>query len=580
MVGTEVSRKKFILRARFLCTLFVIAALLIVVRLYFLQIVHGAAYREEALGQYTAQAPQTPRRGSIYFSDKDGGLVSAAVMQTGWRIAINPKLLESASQAFAKLSPIVPLDRSSFFASAEKKTDSYEEVAFRVNDSAARKIRALKIPGVMLVADQWRFYPGEGLAAQTLGFVGFPKDGNVKIGVYGLEKQYDSTLIEASTGLYVNPFAQIFTNIESALSKDPTGHEGSIITTIEPAAQRELEKTLDGVVAEYSPRLAGGIVMDPKTGAILAIAGRPAFDSNAYGSVDNPAAFDNALVSGRYELGSIMKPLTMAAALDSGAVTPASTYKDEGCLERSTFTICNFDHKARGVVGVQEILSQSLNVGASFLAEKMGHSTQTRYMRLYGLGERTGIDLPNEVEGDLSPLGSGREPEVNYDTAAYGQGISVSPIEMVRALSALANEGVLPPPHVVSAIKYETGLTRPVPTSSGTRVLKAQTASIVSDMLVKVFDEGLLHGELKMEHYTIAAKTGTAQIAKPGGGYHPNGTFLHSFFGYFPAHDAKFIVFLFAVEPHGVEYASASLARPFINVAKFLINYYDIPPDR
>src|SRR3989344_2887506 len=361
MVEAQSSRRKFVIRARFLCSVFVIVAILIIVRLYFLQIVHGASYREEALGQYTAQAPQTPRRGAIYFADRDGGLVSAAVMQSGWRLVINPKLLERTSEVFTKLQKIVPLDRANFMASAEKTDDSYEEIAVRLPDSAAEKVRALKIPAVSLVPDQWRFYPGEGLAAQTLGFVAYPKDGNVKVGVYGLEKQYDSTLIEASTGLYVNPFAQIFTNIESALSKDPTGHEGSIITTIEPAAQRELEKTLDGVVAEYSPRLAGGIVMDPKTGAILAIAGRPAFDSNAYGSVDNPAAFDNALVSGRYELGSIMKPLTMAAALDSGAVTPAPTYKDEGCLERSTFTICNFDHKARGVEGVQEILRQSLN---------------------------------------------------------------------------------------------------------------------------------------------------------------------------------------------------------------------------
>ena len=435
-----------------MCSLFVIAALFIVVRLYFLQIVHGAEYREEAMGQYTAQAPETPRRGAIYFTDRDGGLVSAAVMQTGWRIAINPKLLKDSSLTYSKLQAIERLDEAAFAESARKKNDSYEEVAARVDDAAAKKIRALKIPGVSLVADQWRFYPGQGLASQALGFVAYPPGIEVKAGVYGLEKQYNNTLTEESGGLYVNPFAQIFTNIESALSSDPAAHKGSIITSIEPAVQAQLEKILDGVVKDYSPRLAGGIVMDPKTGAIVAIAGRPGFDPNTFGSVEDPVAFDNALISGRYELGSIMKPLTMAAAIDSGAVTAESTYKDDGCIERSTFTICNFDHRARGVVGVQQILSQSLNVGASYLADKMGHDTLTRYMRLYGFGTRTGIDLPNEVQGDLSPLRNGRGPAVNYDTAAFGQGIAVSPIAMVRALSTLANGGVLPAPPLLSPL--------------------------------------------------------------------------------------------------------------------------------
>lgn len=580
MTEATSSRRQFVVRARFLCGLFVIIAVLIVVRLYFLQIVHGAGYREQALGQYTAQIPQTPRRGAIYFTAKDGALVSAAVMQTGWRLAITPRFVLDASATYGRLNAVVPIDKDVFMKSAAKKDDRYEEVGFRLDDAEAKKIRALKISGVLLAADQWRFYPGEKLAAQVLGFVAYPPGSDIKSGVYGLEKQYDATLSEEASGLYVNPFAQIFTNLEAALALDPAAHEGSLVTTIDPAVQTQLEKTLDGVVQEYAPEFAGGIVMDPKTGAIVAMAGRPGFDPNTFGTEKDAAVFDNRLVSGRYELGSIMKPLTMAAALDSGAVSRASTYNDTGCIERSTFTICNFDRKARGVVGVQQILSQSLNVGASYLAEKMGPGVLTRYMRLFGFGERTGVDLPAEVLGDLSPLGSGREPVANYDTAAFGQGVSVSPIEMVRALSSLANGGVLPSPHVVSAIKYESGITRGVSVPSGRQVLKSETAEEVTDMLVKVFDEGLLHGELKMDHYAIAAKTGTAQMSKPGGGYYTDGTFLHSFFGYFPAHDPRFVVFLFALKPHGVEYASASLAHPFADVAHFLINYYEIPPDR
>ena len=153
---------------------------------------------------------------------------------------------------------------------------------------------------------------------------------------------------------------------------------------------------------------------------------------------------------------------------------------------------------------------------------------------MLGFGEKTGIDVPLEVVGDLSTLGVGRSPEVNYATAAFGQGISVSPIEMVRALSALANQGVLPSPHIVTAVQYESGITRTIAFDEGPHVLKPETARAVTDMLIKVFDTGLLKGELKMERYTIAAKTGTAQISKPGGGYFEGDRYLHSFFGYFP----------------------------------------------
>jgi cell division protein FtsI/penicillin-binding protein 2 len=228
---------------------------------------------------------------------------------------------------------------------------------------------------------------------------------------------------------------------------------------------------------------------------------------------------------------------------------------------------------------MQEILNQSLNLGVTFIADKMTHPTFTQYMRAYGFGDKTGIDLPNEVTGDISTLGEGHGPDVNYAAASFGQGVSVSPIEMTRALSALANGGMLPNPHVVTAVRYASGLTREIEASSSVAVLKPETARTVSVMLTEVFDDALVKGKYKMEHYSIAAKTGTAQIAVPGQGYYED-RYLHSFFGYFPAQDPKLIVFLFTVEPHGAEFASATLAQPFDDLAKFLINYYNIPPDR
>ena len=379
----------------------------------------------------------------------------------------------------------------------------------------------------------------------------------MKIGVYGLERYWENTLAKSSNGLYVNPLPEIFTNMEAVVDTDPGAHQGDIITTIDPNAQQQLESTLDDVMKTYTPKLAGGIIMDPHTGEIIAMAVRPTFDLNTYNQVTDPSVYANALVEGRYELGSIMEPLTMAAAIDTGVVTTATTYNDTGCLTLSTYRVCNYDGKARGVIPVQQILSQSLNVGATFLENKIGHSVFGQYVHEYGLGEKTGIDLPDEVTGNISAIDNGSD--IDYASASFGQGIAVSPIEMIRALATLANGGILPSPHVVSAIRYDSGFTRTLSFPQGRRVLKTSSVDTVTDMLVTVVDKALVNGADKQDHYTIAAKTGTAQIAIPGGGGYYTDRYLHSFFGYFPAHDPKFIIFLYAVEPH-----ESSIYRPVL----------------
>ncbi|MEK7509655.1 MAG: penicillin-binding protein 2 [Patescibacteria group bacterium] len=571
-------RSQFVLRVRLLSVFFILAAVLLLVRLYFLQIVHGEEYAREAMGQYIESAGSESPRGTIFFTKKNGEHPAAAAMENGWRIAITPKEIVEPEATYAKLAVTAPIDESRFLASAAKTDDPYEEVGFRLNDDEAKAVRALDLPGVITVRDEWRSYPAGLLAAHVVGFVGYK--GDKKEGVYGLEKYWEDTLRHDSGGLYVNPFAEIFSNVGALLASDVASQEGSVITSLEPSVERELETILDGVMETYVPKVAGGIIMDPSTGEVIAMAVRPAFDPNTYNLVSDGSVFTNPLVERRYEMGSIVKPLTMAAAIDVGAVTPHTTYNDRGCITKTGAKLCNFDGKGRGVVDMQEVLSQSLNTGVSYVVDTMGNQTFAKYVEAYGLGEETGIDLPGEIPGNIDALFAQGAADVDFASASFGQSIAVTPIEMIRGLSALANEGKLPEPHVVRAVRTASGIERKIALADEKQVLKPETAETVTNMLVKVFDDALLEGVLKQEHYSIAAKTGTAQIANPGGGGYYTDRWLHSFFGYFPAHEPKFIILLYAVEPRGELYASRTLARPFAELTKFLINYYNIPPDR
>jgi cell division protein FtsI/penicillin-binding protein 2 len=199
-------------------------------------------------------------------------------------------------------------------------------------------------------------------------------------------------------------------------------------------------------------------------------------------------------------------------------------------------------------------------------------------MLAYQLGERTGIDLPNETSGLIGNLYSGGD--VEYATAAFGQGIAVTPVEAVRAFSALANGGKMVTPHLVSRIEYENGTAKKIDPVLSDQVISPDSAATIATMMTHVVDDALGGGIHKMEHYAIAAKTGTAQIAKESGGGYYEGRYLHSFFGFFPATNPKFLILLFLKDPKGVDYASQTLTDPFFSLAQFLLHYYNVSPDR
>ncbi len=552
----------------------ILGALILVARLYMLQVVEGDMYTDLAGRQYV-QTFSAFNRGSIFFDDRKSNFISAATLKDGFVLAINPSHITEPELTYKRLASLVDIPREEFMKRAMKANDPYEEIAHRLSEAQAKKITELKLSGVSVYKERWRYYPADDLAAHTIGFVGFSED--LLVGRYGLELYYNDVLERENDASKNNFFAKLFSDISEKIFTDSKS-EGDVYTTLEPSVQVFLESALSDVKEKWSSETVGGIIIDPITGAIFSMAASPTFIPNAFEKVKNPAFFTNPLVESIYEMGSIVKPLTMSAGLDTGKITATTTYTDNGFLILNTKRISNFDGKARGVVTMQEVLNQSLNTGAAFVARTIGNETFTSYMKNFGLGEETGIDLPNETHGLIQNLDSTRD--IEHATAAYGQGIAMTPIGTVRALAALANGGTLITPHVAKKIRYKIGVSKILSFEEGRRVIRKETSEEITRMLVEVVDTALLSGKVKMSRYTIAAKTGTAQIANPQGGGYYDDRYLHSFFGYFPAYKPKFLVFLYATNPRGARYASETLTTPFIDIIKFLIQYYEIPPDR
>ncbi len=569
-------KSKFQFRTRLLFSSVVMVALVLVVNLYIVQIVKGDAYKERAERQYVSSSKSIFDRGKIYFSNKDGSILSAATVKSGFDLSINPKNLKDPNSAYEKLSAIISIDKDKFLLKASKKDDIYENVDKRVPDDKGQKINDLNIPGVELKRERWRIYPGGKMASNTIGFTGYIGDSFA--GRYGLERYYEDILKREGDETYINFFAEIFSNISKAVSKE-NKREGDLITSIEPATQSFFEKEVADISKKWNSKLSLGVIMNPVNGEIYSMAVDPSFDPNYYGKETDVNVFSNPIVESVFEMGSTIKPLTMAAGLDFGAVTAETTYDDRGSLTLNGSTISNYDHKGNGVINMQEVLNKSVNTGAAFVVNKMGKENFAKYMVDFGLGSETGIDLPNEASGNIANLKSPRD--IEYATASFGQGIAMTPITTVRALSALANGGNLVSPHIVKKINYKMGLSSDISyEGENKRVIKKETSNEITRMLVKVVDTSLQNGTLKIQNYSVAAKTGTAQIAKiDGRGYYEDRN-LHSFFGYFPAYNPRFLIFLLTLEPKGAPYASNTLATPFMDTVKFLINYYEIPPDR
>jgi len=421
--------------------------------------------------------------------------------------------------------------------------------AFDQSDQSPKLIATNKTTDVLTE----RYYPKGVFAAQVLGFVGYRE--HERVGQYGVESFYDETL--------------------RGLETDQRSIGEDIVLTIDPNIQSYSEVTLDALLKKWSSPRGSIIVQDPATGALLAIASSPSFDPNKYGSF-NYADFLNPVVQEQFEPGSSFKPVTMSAAIDSDSLTPNTTYEDTGAVTIGSYTIKNFNEKANGLQTMRQVLEHSLNTGTIFAERRMGNDNFLNYLVAFGFGQKTGVDLPGEVAGSINNLYQGRA--INFATASFGQGIAVTPLQLINAYSAIANGGKLMKPYIVREILHADGSSTVTKSSFIGAPISEKTSAQIRGMLVDVVDNGF--DKARVKGYDVAGKTGTAQIPDGRGGYLENKQFIHNFVGFAPAYAPRFVILIKMDKPQGITFASDSLSPVFGDLAAYLIRYFNIPPTR
>ncbi len=539
----------------FLICVLVVSSL-ILYRLFVLSYVRHGAYARTAQAQ-RENINNVLARGNIYLENALSGDLFLAATNKKFPLAyVVPAKADWAGnlQTVENIASILQIDKDSIIKILEPKQNVSKVLKRRLMSEEAEKLQSLKLKGVGISYEMDRFYPGQQLAANTLGFLGYDQAG--RSGQYGIEAFYDNELF-GETGEETN-FAR----------------PSDVVLTIDNNIQAFVEDRLENILKTWNAEGGTIIVQDPQTGKILAMADRPSFDPNNY--ADFPiGSFLNRGVQGVFEPGSSFKPITMAMGLDLGKITPQTTFTDTGSVEISGYKIKNFSERVFGTQTMSQVLEKSINTGAMFVQNLVGDDNFLSYVINMGFGQKTELDLPGEVSGDITNLYSGRK--INYLTASFGQGIAVTPIQLINAYSAIANGGKVMKPYVVDRIIREGGVQEITKPEVISIPMSEKTSAKLRSMLVGVVDNGF--DKARIKGYDIAGKTGTAQIPDGKGGYAEN-EYIHSFLGFAPAFDPKFVILIKMDRPKGITFAADSLSPTFREIAQFLINYYKIPPTR
>lgn len=554
--------------------IFSIFGLVILGKFASLQIVHHGFYAALAQDQHQLSEQLLPTRGQIVVHDQQSatGVYPLATNRTLHLLYAIPKQVTDPARTAKQLATLVPVPEADLFKRLNKPNDLYEPMAHYLTDDQQATIAALKIPGMYFSDENTRYYPEKNIGSHLLGFVGF--DGTKKIGQYGLEGAYENTLAGQRGFIKAEKDAGGQLIATAAQFWQPATNGADLVLTVDRAVEYEACHRLDEAVKLHGADGGSVVILNPKTGAIIASCGSPDFDPNQYNAVKDAKAFLNPVTQQTYEPGSVMKALTLSAALDQGKITPEATYTDTGQVKIGNFTIMNSDKKAHGVQTMNQVLEQSLNTGAVFAMNQIGPHSFGQYMQAYGFGQPTGVEL-DEVTGTIKSLSA--DKDIYASTAAFGQGVTVTPLQLASAYLAVANGGKLMRPYIIERIKKSDGSEQITQPQMIRQVIKPETAAIISAMLVRAVRFG--HGKRAgVPGYFVAGKTGTAQIPDPkSGGYLTNVT-IGTFAGFAPVEDPKFVMVVKLDKPRDVQFAESSAAPLFGDIAKFLLAYYHVQP--
>lgn len=519
--------------------------------LYDLQILHGDYLLAKAESRYISSELLAAHRGTIYFTDQHGERTPVVLTKEFPLIYADPSAVRDVEETASTIAPILEMSVDDLARKLSNASSNYALLMKKSDPEIAERVNSMKIPGIYTTTVPGRFYPYGTLAAHLLGYLGPSEDSDVETGHYGLEEFYNG-LLSGVPGRF-----------EGKKFVPPVAGE-DLILSIDLTIQSEAERILAETVARHNAKSGSIIVQDPKTGKILAMSNRPSFDPNAYQKSDI-ADFLNPSVQSLYEPGSVIKVVTMAAGLDSGAVTSETTYKDTGVFEVSGKKIRNFKNEKFGVVSMAQIIEHSINTGAAFVEKTIGHTRFSEYLKQFGLGERTGIDLLGEVEGDLRRL-TPNAPDIAFSTASFGQGIAITPLELINAISAIANGGMLMRPYVNEALGPEAVRTVVSPNAARS-IARIMTTSVDVNELARI------------SGFSIAGKTGTAQVPDfKKGGY--TNEVINTYVGFGPTYDPRFVILVKLDEPESAPPAGQTALPAFRDLAQFILNYYQVPPDR
>lgn len=562
----------------FLFFLFIGATLL--VRLFFLQVESRGLYRALAQGQHNFFKTLNPTRGEIFFHERQAGggekLISAARNAITKSAIVSPREIVNPSAAAPVISSILGLDEE-HTAMVLSEDSSYAILKNGLTREEDIALQGAHITGLYFKTEQKREYPENERGAHVLGFVGKgEEDGR---GQYGVEEFYNEELsgknrIQAGGGRDDKSKGFLFFGDSSKLVPQKGA---DLYLTIDYNIQYTAERLLEREIKTHSAEGGQIIVMDPATGRIFAHAISPSFDPNLYAAVQDLKTFLNPLTQKQFEPGSVFKPFIVAAALELGKVTPETTFYDKGYVKIGPEIIKNFEDKVHNEQTVRGILEKSINTGMVFISQLLEKKDMKRFIREFGFGEKAHIDLPGEIGGDLSNLDDPRD--IHYATASFGQGIAVTPIQLICAFSSFANGGKRITPFVVEKKVFADGREESHASSAkdGEKIISEKIAKEVTDMLVSVIENGT-GKRARMEGYLVAGKTGTAQVPKLNGRGYGEET-IHTFVGYVPASNPRFIILVKIDNPIGVRAAEGSAVPVFKELAQYMVNYLEIPPD-